>query len=349
MSAMKVLAPVSSPDEVEMLVESGAGELYCGLVPPDWIRAYSGAVWLNRRSPAGANLSSLDALALLVARAHAHGVPVFLTLNAPVYIEQQLTYLADLARQAVATCGIDGLIVSDTALLLTLADMGLGPRLHVSSVASALNTEAVRFYQDLGVGRVILPRGLGLDEVGRISAEVAGAVPLEAFVLYDGCAFEEGLCHTLHHHRVGAFCVDLARWDATVERTDGERPAPAEAARLEAHFARHREWIWHLNACGATVSSGGMPLGACGVCAMPAFRRFGIHAVKIAGRQASPLRKLLGLKLVRAVLAHMETGSADEDVVRWAVRARGMHEICASGVMCYYRGPFTAPRLEADI
>lgn len=346
---MTILSPVSSPDEVEMLVESGAGELYCGLVPPEWIRTYSGAVWLNRRSPAGANLSSLNDLALLVSRAHARDVPVFLTLNAPVYIDSQLTYLADLAQQAVGGCGIDGLIVSDTTLLLTLADAGLGPRLHVSSVASALNSEAVRFYQDLGVGRVILPRGLSLAEVARISAAVAGAVPLEAFVLYDGCAFEEGLCHTLHHHRVGAFCVDLARWDPTVERTDGVALGPGEAARLEAHFARQREWIWHLNACGATVSSGGMPLGACGVCAMPAFRRFGIHAVKIAGRQASPLRKLLGLKLVRAVLAQLESGTSDEDVVQWAVQARGMREFCASGVMCYYRGPFTPTRPKADV
>lgn len=346
---MTILSPVSSPDEVEMLVESGAGELYCGLVPPEWIRTYSGAVWLNRRSPAGANLSSLNDLALLVSRAHARDVPVFLTLNAPVYIDSQLTYLVDLARQAVGDCGIDGLIVSDTTLLLTLADAGLGPRLHVSSVASALNSEAVGFYQDLGVGRVILPRGLSLAEVARISDAVAGAVPLEAFVLYDGCAFEEGLCHTLHHHRVGAFCVDLARWDPTVERTDGVALGPGEAARLEAHFARQREWIWHLNACGATVSSGGMPLGACGVCAMPAFRRFGIHAVKIAGRQASPLRKLLGLKLVRAVLAQLESGTSDEDVVQWAVQARGMREFCASGVMCYYRGPFTPTRPKADV
>lgn len=346
---MTILSPVSSPDEVEMLVDGGAGELYCGLVPPEWLRTYSGAVWLNRRSPAGANLSSLDDLALLVSRAHARDVPVFLTLNAPVYVESQLTYLADLARQAVGECGIDGLIVSDTALLLTLADMGLGPRLHVSSVASALNTEAVRFYEDLGVGRVILPRGLSLAEVGRISAEVGGAVPLEAFILYDGCAFEEGLCHALHHHRVGAFCVDLAQWDAAIERTDGRALSPAEAARLDAHFARHREWIWHLNACGATVSSGGVPLGACGVCAMPAFKRFQIHAVKIAGRQASPLRKLLGLRLVRAVLARMEMGMPDDEVVRWAVQARGTQATCASGVMCYYRGPFTARGPDADV
>lgn len=338
---MKILSPVSGLDEVDMLVESGAGELYCGLVPEDWTSAYSGVVWMNRRSPAGASLSTYEALGALVARAHAQGVPVFLTLNAPVYVEQQLSYLAGLARRAIDECAVDALIVSDTALLLTLAEMGLGGRVHVSSVASALNTEAVRFYQDLGVGRVILPRGLSIPEIGRISAAVAGAVPLEVFVLNDGCAFEEGLCHTLHHHRVGAFCVDMAGWDPEVERTDGRAIGPDESARLQAHFESHREWIWHLNACGSTVSSGGVPLGACGVCAIPAFSRFGIHSVKIAGRQASPLRKLLGLRLVRAVVARVEDGASPEAVVEWAVRARGARSTCESGVMCYYRGPFT--------
>ncbi|OFW44282.1 MAG: hypothetical protein A3J29_23360 [Acidobacteria bacterium RIFCSPLOWO2_12_FULL_67_14b] len=338
---MKILSPVSSLDEVDMLVESGAGELYCGLVPQDWTSAYSGALWMNRRSPAGANLSTYEALGALVARAHAQGVPVFLTLNAPVYVERQLPYLASLARRAVDECEVDALIVSDPALLLTLAEMGLGGRVHVSSVASALNTEAVRFYQDLGVGRVILPRGLSLPEIGRISAGVAGAVPLEVFVLNDGCAFEEGLCHTLHHHRVGAFCVDMAGWRLEVERTDGRPVGEDESVRLEAHFQSHREWIWHLNACGSTLSSGGVPLGACGVCAIPAFHQFGIRSVKIAGRQGSPLRKLLGLRLVRAVLARVEAGARPEEVVEWAIHARGARATCESGVMCYYRGPFT--------
>jgi len=51
---MKILSPVSVVDEVDMLVDSGAGELYCGLQPQDWTSTYSGALWMNRRSPAGA-------------------------------------------------------------------------------------------------------------------------------------------------------------------------------------------------------------------------------------------------------------------------------------------------------
>lgn len=334
---MKILSPVSGVDEVEMLVGAGASELYCGIQPDEWTTAYSGVVWMNRRSPAGANLSSFDDLAALAGRARAHGVPVFLALNAPVYVERQLPFLADLSRRALDECGIDALIVSDLSLLLTLAEAGLAARVHVSSVASTLNTEAVRFFAGLGVGRVILPRALSLAEIERIAGEAAGEVPLEAFVLNDGCAFEEGLCHTLHHHRVGAFCVDMAGWAGEVERADGRPLGEAERAAIEAHFASYREWIWHLNACGSTVSSGGVPLGACGVCAVPTLARAGIASVKIAGRQSSPLRKLLGVRLVRGALARVEAGASPGEVAEWAIAARGTRATCESGVMCYYR------------
>ena len=48
---MKVLAPIRSGDELEMLVASGAEELYCGIVPREWIERYTGAIWLNQARP----------------------------------------------------------------------------------------------------------------------------------------------------------------------------------------------------------------------------------------------------------------------------------------------------------
>ena len=55
---MKVLAPIRSVDELEMLAGAGAEELYCGIVPREWTERYTGAAWLNRRSPVGGNLES---------------------------------------------------------------------------------------------------------------------------------------------------------------------------------------------------------------------------------------------------------------------------------------------------
>ncbi len=48
--AVKVLAPLSSPDEVAPLIAAGADELYCGITPPGWAEAFGGA-WVHRRNP----------------------------------------------------------------------------------------------------------------------------------------------------------------------------------------------------------------------------------------------------------------------------------------------------------
>ena len=71
--------------------------------------------------------------------------------------------------------------------------------------------------------------------------------------------------------------------------------------------------------------------------------------MKIAGRQASPLRKLIGLRLVQAVLARVER-RRDAPRTWWSGRsqARGVRATCESGVMCYYRGPFTMGGIESE-
>ena len=53
---MKILAPIRAYDELEMLLESGAEELYCGIVPSEWSERFNGPVWLNRRSPKGSGV-----------------------------------------------------------------------------------------------------------------------------------------------------------------------------------------------------------------------------------------------------------------------------------------------------
>ena len=82
---MKILAPIRAYDELEMLAASGAEELYCGVVPQEWMSRYGGAAWLNRRSPKGGSLETYSELRQLVDAAHARTLPVFITLNAPYY------------------------------------------------------------------------------------------------------------------------------------------------------------------------------------------------------------------------------------------------------------------------
>ena len=80
---MKITSPISHVDEIEALVAAGARELYCGVVPPDWVAQFNtGAV--NRRY--FGNLPSLSELEKAVTLAHGLGARLFLVLNAVVVL-----------------------------------------------------------------------------------------------------------------------------------------------------------------------------------------------------------------------------------------------------------------------
>jgi putative protease len=333
---MKVLAPIASPEELEMLVAAGAEELYCGFVPREWMEKYTGAVWLNRRSPKGGSLESTTDLKRLVDDAHKCGLPVFITLNAPYYTAEQLPLVLDLAHRLSEEVGVDALIVTDINLLSRLSEENLAADLHVSSVAAALNTEAVRFLLNFGPARVILPRSLTVAEIETISADVRGEVEIEVFMLNDGCAFEEGFCSTTHHHTVGAFCTSLSEMETKFEWA-GRRFTTRRENWLRRNLTDYREWVWYVNGNGCGVTPKGLPYGPCGLCAIPDFQRIGVDSLKIVGREASPFKKMASVKMVRDIVDRVRSGTPRLHVIERAKSLRDSPEHCASGFMCYYK------------
>ncbi len=333
---MKIACPISSADEVEMLAENGAGEFYCGLTPEEWLSNYNVALWLNRRSPRRANLLSYEALADLVDKAHRYRIPVSLALNAHSYTQEQLVLVLELARKA-SEAGIDALIVADPAMILALREMEIDTAVHISSLGTCFNTETIGFYRDLGASRVILPRDLSLKDIGRIVARAGRLIECEAFVLNDGCAYTEGFCLTTHS--VGqAFCYRDWTYTFRSDRSErGGNETQMECGRLEQHYRHYREWIWYLSGCGCSVSHRGLQNGACGLCAIKPLCDMGVASIKIAGRQASPLRKLLSLKLVKAVIEKVRSGAQLDDAAAFSRALRDTPELCGSGYMCYYR------------
>ncbi|MCC7385827.1 MAG: U32 family peptidase, partial [Deltaproteobacteria bacterium] len=216
---MKISAPLSSSDEVEMLVRSGAQELYAGILPSAWSRRFGARAPLSRRHSANANLGTLEELERAVSKAHALGARFFLALNAPQYSPEQCAAIVCLAKEC-ARAGIDAFIVADLALLLSLRRAELGVALHLSSLGRAQNRAAIGFFAGLGVSRVILSRQVTLAEIAATASAHEG-LEIEAFVLNDGCVFEESLCATTHAR--GAFCfTPLALPGARV----AERAAP---------------------------------------------------------------------------------------------------------------------------
>jgi collagenase-like PrtC family protease len=328
---MRIVAPVVKVEEVEVLAEAGANEFFCGFVPDDWVARFR-APNLNRR-PSG-NFRSHAELDQAVRTAHQHQCSISLVLNAQSYTDEQSAALLSVA-DAFLDMGGNALIVSDLELLAELHERAPSARIHVSSVATCRNPSAAAFCKELGATRLILPRDVMLGEACEIASEAPG-LEVEAFILNDGCIFEEGACATLHlpQRLGGPICME--NYANHYKRRGDGHLSESFLGKLQENDREYKKWLWHRFSCGFTTTAEGMPFGPCGLCALPALLSGGITAVKIAGREAPTARKLASVRMVRAVLERAEAGESREHVMRFAQELRPSVEHCKTGYMCYY-------------
>jgi putative protease len=324
---MKIVAPVSSIQDAEMLLHFGADELYCGVTTPEWEEHFGGKWWMNRRAPSGANLPSWEDVRAVAEMAHGQNAPIYLTLNAPFYPEESVRYLLKLTEKLVGELQVDGVIVSD---LGSLSREKLPLRIHLSSLGGCFNSRSAGFFKSLGVDRIILPRQLRLSEIERLLRESVCGVEFEVFALNDGCFFEEGFCQTTH--ALGPFC--LTDWRVE-ERNISERQLPRE--EIEGHLKELKEYLWYQNNCGSSFQQDGLPNGPCSLCRFGHFRDWGVAAVKIVGREASFHRKMGSIQLVKALMDEVRVGCARDEIASAARALRKTPEYCDKGYMCYYR------------
>ncbi|MCP4750158.1 MAG: hypothetical protein GY866_04660 [Proteobacteria bacterium] len=336
MKSMKIVAPVSSINEVEMLLYNGADELYCGISPDEWESQFGHDWWLNRRHPIQAGFRSFDDLGLAVEQAHAADVPVYVTLNAPFYPDDHFPYIVSLCRSLAMELKVDGLIVGDLNLLTLLAGLDLPLRYHLSSLGGCFNSHTVNFFRKLGVERIILSRQFRTTEIQALVERNCDIMEFEVFGINDGCYFEEGYCQTTH--TLGSFC--MTDWEVGDFRPDN---GSKHSHQIDARMADLKEYLWFQNNCGSTCQEHGLPNGPCSLCQLGWFRDCGVRAVKIVGREASFQRKMAGLQLVKAVMDHVRNGSDPLDIADKAMAYRHTPDLCAKGYMCYYGG---TPRQE---
>jgi len=327
---MKILAPARSLQEIEMLIHFGADELYCGVSTPEWENHFGSHWWMNRRSPAGANFSSLNDLSEAVALAHSNNIKVYVTLNAHFYPSGSLGYLLKFVEKLLDDIEVDGFIISDMNLLIALSDSKLPVKVHLSSLAGCFNSWSQELLRSLGVTRVILPRQLQPKEIKSIVTTQHSPMQYEVFAVNDGCYFEESLCQTTHS--LGPFC--LTDWNIEVHSSQHLKNVQGD---IQHHSEELKEYLWYLNNCGSSFQEDGIPNGPCSLCWFGHFRDWGVEAVKIVGREASFFRKMMSLQLVKAVMEHVDAGKSPEQIADYARSLRKTPDYCAKKYMCYFR------------
>jgi len=196
----ELLIPAGNLEKLHTALLYGADAVYVGV--PD----------LSLRGTAAE--MSLSDLAAGVSAAHAANVKVYGALN--TFARNRDLETVKRILPALAATGVDALILSDPGLIRLVRRSAPQIPLHLSTQANTTNVEAVRFWQDQGVRRIILARELNLNETG----ELARAVPdmeLEIFIHGAMCMSYSGRCYlSAFRNRRSANagdCTQPCRWE----------------------------------------------------------------------------------------------------------------------------------------
>jgi putative protease len=111
--------------------------------------------------------------------------------------------------------GPDALIMSDPGLIMLVRERWPEQTIHLSVQSNVVNYAAVKFWQSLGLKRIILSRELSLREVSEIR-EQCPDIELETFVHGALCIAYSGRCllsgYMSHRDSNQGACTNTCRW-----------------------------------------------------------------------------------------------------------------------------------------
>lgn len=130
-------------------------------------------------------------LQLGINEAHALGKKFYVVVNIAPHNAKLKTFIRDL--KPVVEMGPDALIMSDPGLIMLVREHFPAMPIHLSVQANAVNWATVKFWQQMGLTRVILSRELSLEEIEEIRQQVPD-MEIEIFVHGALCMAYSGRC-----------------------------------------------------------------------------------------------------------------------------------------------------------
>lgn len=205
---IELLAPAKDKETAFAAIDCGADAIYIG------------ASNFGARKKAS---NSLEDIKEVINYAHKFWAKVFITLNT-ILTDNELDQAIELAKK-LSELKADALIIQDLGLLNKLIELNLPIPIHMSTQCDNSKPEKVKFFNDIGVSRVVLARELSLEQIQQIHKENS-ELELEAFVHGALCVSMSGQCYL--SQAIGGRsanrgeCAQPCRKKYTVETADGE-------------------------------------------------------------------------------------------------------------------------------
>ncbi|MCB1985733.1 MAG: tRNA 5-hydroxyuridine modification protein YegQ [Nitrosomonas sp.] len=211
MTTPELLLPAGSLEKMRTAYAYGADAVYAGQ-PRYSLRARN-------------NEFALEQLKTGISEAHALGKKFFVASNIMPHNAKVKTYLADM--EPVIAMQPDALIMADSGLIMMVREKWPDIAIHLSVQANTVNYMGVKFWQKIGLTRVILSRELSLDEIAQIR-DLCPDMEIEVFVHGALCIAYSGRCllsgYFNHRDPNQGTCTNSCRWDykVTAGGEDGE-------------------------------------------------------------------------------------------------------------------------------
>ncbi len=239
--------------------------------------------------------------------AHALQKKVYVTVN--IFAKNADLEMAKDYFVFLQDAGADAVLISDVGLVALCKEVAPKLTIHLSTQANTTNLLAVKFWQGLGVKRVVLARELGFDEIAQIHAAVPD-MELEAFVHGAMCMSYSGRC-LLSSYFSGrsanrGACIQPCRWSYRITETERHASKPLEIEEDE-------RGTYLMNSRDLRL-----------LCHIPQIAQAGIVSLKVEGRMksefyvatvANAYRKAIDEYLSTGKIEHVEEYNAQLETV----------------------------------
>ncbi|WP_225547147.1 prephenate-dependent tRNA uridine(34) hydroxylase TrhP [Chromobacterium violaceum] len=237
MKEPELLLPAGTLDKMRAAYDFGADAVYAGQ-PRYSLRARN-------------NDFKLEELKQGIDEAHARGKLFFVASNILPHNSKIKTYMADM--EPVIAMKPDALIMADPGLIMMVREKWPEVPIHLSVQANTVNYMGVKFWQKLGVTRIILSRELSLDEIAEIRQECPD-MELEVFVHGALCIAYSGRCllsgYFNHRDPNQGTCTNACRWDYKVHDTAGDDAGDVQVIQFDFNKAME-EANQSFSSCGS--------------------------------------------------------------------------------------------------
>lgn len=194
----------------------------------------------------------LENLARGIEYAHSRGKTFHVASNIAPHNRKVRTYLDDMAP--IIEMKPDALIMSDPGLIMMVRERWPDQVIHLSVQANVVNYAAVRFWEKMGLSRIILSRELSIDEIAEVRQECPD-IELETFVHGALCIAYSGRCllsgYFNHRDPNQGTCTNACRWNYnTIQTTTDDTGDLIPAAQADS------SGVWTPGSKGSQTSGG---------------------------------------------------------------------------------------------